>query len=410
MKNFSSYLQNQKAVPEYKVKFYLSWVQQLYHFSGSDYGSELQTSQVASYLKMLARSKEDWQVKQAQEAIKLFQFFLRQQSREDAEPHAEREQKWNEAFVAAVTMLRLKHRSLSTERTYLGWLKQFRAFFASQTPEQITGLQVRDFLSYLAVERRVAPSTQNQALNAIVFFFRHVLERDLDGLGEAVRAHPRRRLPVVLSKREVSDLFEQMTGTGLLMSRLIYGCGLRLKECLCLRIKDIDFDRSCLTVRAGKGDKDRQTVLPESLKYDLQQQLDKVASVYKEDRRNEVAGVYLPGALEKKYPGAGREWGWQWVFPANALSIDPRSSVIRRHHLHPNTLQKQVKQAALAAGLAKNVSVHTLRHSFATHLLENGYDIRTIQELLGHQSVQTTMIYTHVAQKNRLGVRSPLDE
>jgi len=193
------------------------------------------------------------------------------------------------------------------------------------------------------------------------------------------------------------------------LAKIIYGCGLRLNECIKLRVKDIDFEQSCLTVKSGKGDKDRQTVLPESIKNELREHIEQVRDIYDQDRLDNIEGVFLPDALDRKYPNAGKEWIWFWVFPSRSLSVDPRSRVVRRHHVHYNTLQKYIKQAAEAADIPKKVSVHTLRHSFATHLLEKGYDIRTIQELLGHVSVQTTMIYTHVASKNKLGVKSPLD-
>ena len=212
-----------------------------------------------------------------------------------------------------------------------------------------------------------------------------------------------------MTKQEVFKLFDNLDGTNLLMAQICYGCGLRLRECIKLRVKDIDFEQCCLTVRSGKGDKDRQTVFPESLKNDFRRHLEKVRELYEKDRTDDIDGVCLPNALERKYINAGKEWIWQWVFPSKSLSVDPRTKKIRRHHIHPNTLQKQIKKAALNAGLTKRITVHTLRHSFATHLLEKGYGIRTIQELLGHSSVQTTMIYTHVASKNKLGVKSPLD-
>ncbi len=268
------------------------------------------------------------------------------------------------------------------------------------------------FLTHLAVEKmekRIAKATQSQAFNALLFLFRNVLGQDLDISSMAVRAKQSRRLPVVLSRQEVTALLAQLDGVYRLMARLIYGCGLRLNECLALRVKDVDFAQGCLIVRAGKGDKDRRTVLPESLVEELRRHLQDMRHLYEKDRGNGAPGVALPGALERKYPDAGKEWGWFWVFPARSLSVDPRSQVVRRHHVFPDTLQRQIKNAVRKSGLAKLVSVHTLRHSFATHLLENGYDIRTIQELLGHRNVQTTMIYTHVTSKNRLGVRSPLD-
>ena len=255
----------------------------------------------------------------------------------------------------------------------------------------------------------MSSSTQNQALNAIVFVYRHVFEKDIEDQINSVRARRKRRLPVVLTFKEATNIFDKMSGLYCLMAKLIYGCGLRLQECLSLRIKDVDIEQSIVIVRSGKGDKDRRTVLPESLKDELLHQISSVREIYEQDRKDNINGVYLPGALEKKYPNAGKEWGWFWLFPAKTLSIDPRSRIVRRHHQHPAALQRAFKEAVIKAGITKQASVHTLRHSFATHLLEKGYDIRTIQELLGHTNLQTTMIYTHVATKNILGVRSPLD-
>ena len=282
-------------------------------------------------------------------------------------------------------------------------------FIKGKTPEELRGKDIQAFLSYLAVERKVSPSTQNQALNALVFFFKHVLNKNIEKKISAVKARPKVRLPVVLSQGEVQKIFRNMSGVTRLMAMLVYGCGLRLTECLQLRIKDIDLERGMVIVRSGKGNKDRRTVLPETLKNDLIRQMNAARVLYDEDRTNDVAGVELPHALERKYPNAGKEWGWFWLFPSKTLSVDPRSGKIRRHHIHGATLQKAFKKAVRTANIAKQVSVHTLRHSFATHLLENGYDIRTIQELLGHKNLQTTMIYTHVAERNTLGVVSPLD-
>ncbi|MBW2030336.1 MAG: integron integrase [Deltaproteobacteria bacterium] len=305
--------------------------------------------------------------------------------------------------------LRLRHRSLSTEKSYLMWLKRFRGFANSKRPGDLEASDLQDFLSYLAVEKKISPSTQSQALNALVFVFRHVLEKDIENAIDAVRARHKRRLPVVMSVQEVERVFDEMTGVHRLMGMLIYGCGLRLMECLRLRIKDVDLERGVVVVRSGKGDKDRRTVFPERLKDALIEHMDSVREIYEQDRKQGLNGVQLPGALERKYPNAGKEWGWFWLFPSKSLSVDAVSLAVRRHHVHPATLQRAFKIAAAKAGISKQVSIHTLRHSFATHLLERGYDIRTIQELLGHKNLHTTMIYTHVATKNILGVRSPLD-
>ncbi|MEW5948293.1 MAG: integron integrase [Thermodesulfobacteriota bacterium] len=407
MEDFKTYLLSKNIVPETKLVYYISWITQFYAFCGKNPGDDVSSEEIASFLKHLTKSREDWQVDQANEAIQLYLYYNQRKCQNKADLGTNTQ--WKAVAQDMIRMLRLKHRSLNTEKTYMGWLRSFYRFLNGQSPYALDSSHVKDFLSYLAVERNVSSSTQNQAFNAILFLFRYVLDKNIDDITGAIRASKKRRLPVVLTKQEIFRLFDHLNGTGLLMSRLLYGCGLRLRECLKLRIKDIDFERGCLTVRAGKGDKDRETVLPESLKNDLRKHLEKVRNLFEKDRRDNVAGVELPGALERKYPNAGKEWSWQWVFPSKWLSVDPRTRQIRRHHIHPNNLQKQIKQAAIEAGLTKRVTVHTLRHSFATHLLEKGYDIRTIQELLGHTSVQTTMIYTHVATKNKLGVKSPLD-
>ncbi len=264
-------------------------------------------------------------------------------------------------------------------------------------------------MTYLAVERKASVSTQNQAFNAILFLFRHVMDKKIDDISDAVRAKRNRRLPVVLTKTEIGRLFDQMSGINLLMAKVVYGCGLRLRECLRLRVKDIDFERDAVTIRSGKGDKDRETVLPESIKEKLREQLKKSRKIFENDRRKNVPAVQMPYAFERKSPNAGKEWAWFWVFPSARLSIDPQTKIVRRHHIFRSSLQKVIKQAGIKANITKRLTVHTLRHSFATHLLESGHDIRTIQDLLGHTDLNTTMIYTHVARKNRLGVKSPLD-
>ncbi|RMG35645.1 MAG: integron integrase [Methanobacteriota archaeon] len=318
---------------------------------------------------------------------------------------------WENVFRNMQTALRRKHRSLSTEKSYLKWLKTFSQYCHFKSPEELTSSDLIDFISELAVKKNVAASTQNQALNALVFLYRHVLHIPL-GEDEllAVQASRGKRLPVVLSKKEIHQIFSHLSGLPLLMARLIYGGGLRLKECLQLRIQDVDVEHGRLMIRAGKGDKDRYTVLPESLQKDILQQMQAARKWYEQDRQQDIPGVWLPQALERKYPNAGKEWNWFWVFPSKSLSVDPRSGLVRRHHIHPSTMQTAFKKAVRAAGISKPASVHTLRHSFATHLLEAGYDIRTVQELLGHKNVQTTMIYTHVANRNLMKVRSPLDE
>jgi integron integrase len=269
--------------------------------------------------------------------------------------------------------------------------------------------EIETFLTHLAVQENVAAATQNQAFSALLFLYREVLRRELDGPINALRAKKSRRLPLVLTPTEAHRILAALSGSYQLMAQLLYGSGLRLIECLRLRIKDIDFDQHQIIVRSGKGDKDRVTILPATLIPALQRHLQHVQRLHRADLAAGYGDVYLPYALARKYPDAARQWGWQYLFPAPTLSTDPRTGLTRRHHADPSGLQKAVKRAVRAAGLTKPVSCHTFRHSFATHLLQNGYDIRTVQELLGHSDVSTTMIYTHVLNRGGLAVRSPLD-
>jgi integron integrase len=316
---------------------------------------------------------------------------------------------WDSAEDRIKQLMRLKHLSYRTEKSYLSWLVRFKSFVHEKDCTALAEQDLKDFLSFLAVEKKVAGATQKLAFNALLFFYRHVLEIEINGLGSVVRSKIGRRLPVVLSKEEIRKIFCRLEGTHLLMATIIYGSGMRLQECLSLRVKDIDFSRNCLTIRGGKGNKDRETVLSERVGDQLKHHLEQVRALFDKDRRNSVAGVSLPGALDRKYQHAGAEWGWFWVFPSANLAIDPMTQVVRRYHVYTTTLQKAFRQAVRESGIAKQATIHTLRHSFATHLIEKGYDIRTIQELLGHSDVSTTMIYTHVATRNKLGVASPAD-
>lgn len=295
-----------------------------------------------------------------------------------------------------------------TEETYRGWAARFARFLAPRSPYAATKEDVADFLTALAVEQRAAPSTQKQALNALVFLLQEALHREL-GEMDFRRATPRKRVPTVLTRGECAALFAQLEGTVRLMAELMYGSGLRLMELLRLRVQDLDLDRHRLQVRGGKGDRDRVTVLPGALVPRLREQLARLRELHQTDRAAGLPGVWLPEGLARKWPGAGERWQWQWVFPSRETSVDPATGVRRRHHVVDSTFQNLIRGAADRAGISKRVTPHVLRHSFATHLLESGTDIRTVQELLGHQSVETTQIYTHVMQKPGLGVRSPLD-
>lgn len=305
--------------------------------------------------------------------------------------------------------IRLKHYSIRTEKCYVDWAKRYIFFHNKKHPRDMGGAEVAKFLTHLATDLRVSASTQNQALNAIVFLYREVIDKDLGNIGDFLRAKRPERRPLVLSREEARRVIECLEGPSRLMAELLYGSGLRLMELVRLRVKDLDFAMNQVVVRDGKGQKDRLTMLSHKVKAPLESHLIRVKKIHEEDLVQGNGRVYLPFALDRKYPNADREWAWQWVFPSKSLSKDPRSGVIRRHHIHETSFQTAVKNAVRLAGLTKPASVHTFRHSFATHLLEAGYDIRTVQELLGHKDVSTTMIYTHVLNQGARGVRSPMD-
>jgi integron integrase len=304
---------------------------------------------------------------------------------------------------------RVRHYSPRTEKAYIHWIKRYIFFHDKRHPQEMGAVEINAFLSWLATSQKVAASTQNQALNALVFLYHQVMKIDPGEFGDVVRARRSRRLPVVLGRDEVQAVLSNLHGEWWLIGGLLYGSGLRLMESIKLRVQDLDFERGEVIVRHGKGDRDRRTMLPHSLVAPLQKHLRKVRLLHAEDLEAGYGEVWLPGALSRKSPHAGREWGWQYVFPASRRSRDPETGVIRRHHTFETNVQKAVKCAARLAGINKKVGPHTFRHCFATHLLENGYDIRTVQELLGHRDVKTTMIYTHVLNKGGKGVRSPLD-
>ncbi len=307
-------------------------------------------------------------------------------------------------------VLRVHHYSMSTERSYIQWIKRFIFFHNKRHPKEMGVNEITEYLTHLAVNRKVSPSTQNQALNALLFLYKRVLKIDLPLIDGVVRAKRTKRLPVVFTRQEVKALLAQFDGTRWLIFSMMYGSGFRILECLRLRVKDIDFHYKQIFVRDAKGGKDRVTLLPESLIEPLRNHLARVKELHELDLTSGFGCVYLPHALERKYPKACREWGWQFIFPSNNIATDPRTGIRRRHHLYGKTLQRKIKQAIQNAGIIKPASSHTLRHSFATHLLEDGYDIRTVQELLGHKDVKTTQIYTHVMGKGCNGVKSPLEK
>jgi len=305
--------------------------------------------------------------------------------------------------------LRVRHYSLRTEDAYVDWVRRFILFHGKRHPQEMGAPEVQAFLSHLAVDRRVSPSTQNQAKSDLLFLYRELLAVDLPWLSEVVQAKRQMRLPVVLTPGEVRTLLDQLEGGMALVVQVLYGTGMRLMEGLRLRVKDVEFERREIVIRDGKGGKDRVTMLPDCLLAPLRAHLDRVRGLHERDLEEGFGEVYLPDALAEKCKASPRAWGWQWVFPSNLRSVDPRSGVTRRHHLQPESVQKAVRLAARAGELVKPVTPHVLRHSFATHLLSAGHDIRTVQELLGHKDVATTMIYTHVLNRGGRGVASPLD-
>jgi integron integrase len=401
---YMQYITEAHHVPKKNAHFYEQWIAQYlaYMQNPSSRSSD------KLFFDQLEKNREQWQVRQARRAVRLYKHFA--ERKDDKSPNVTQEPTilWQGKISDMRSELRLRGRSPRTEKTYVDWVRRFSQFLRDKNISALGTGDVKRYLTYLAVDTGVSAATQNLAFNALLFFYRNVLEKEISDLDGAVRSHVSRRLPVVLTREEVAMVLKNLTSPYHLAGAMIYGSGMRLSECLSLRIKDVDLQRGSITVRSGKGDKDRQTIFPEMLRSEYDRQLATAKILFEEDRRLSRPGVPLPGALKKKYSNAASEWAWFWLFPSYKLSVDPRTGFPGRYHLYPTTLQRAVRTAVQKAGLSKNASVHTFRHSFATHLIEDGYDIRTIQELLGHSNVQTTMIYAHVATKNKLGVRSPL--
>ncbi len=425
---YEKYLLTQNVAAK-ALPWYRRWAQAYIDMQGATPLSRHSADMIHAHLDQLGRQNHlsDWQFVQVIDAIqKLFACIrspLLQQinwnhlkdstrSLDEAHPTLARAEpldntlpEWELRLSSAI---RQRGYSIRTEQSYMQWLQRLCKRFEQDSPDSLNDAQIRQFLEELVIRRNVAASTQNQALNAFAFYFRKVLERPFE-LEKYVRSKRPQRLPVVLSMSEVEHLLSSMKGTSALMASLLYGTGMRLMECLRLRVQDLDFDYRQITVRHGKGGKDRVVPFPSPLFAPMKKHLHKVRLLHQADLEAGFGSVLLPNALARKYPLAEKEWRWQWVFPSARLSADPRSGATRRHHLHENTLQKAIKRAARKAGINKKASCHTLRHSFATHLLESGNDIRTVQELLGHADVSTTMIYTHVLNRGGQGVVSPLE-
>jgi integron integrase len=417
MQSFENFLKMTGGIGADQRPSFVRWVDE---YVSRMKRQSIDTKAMNVFLASLVSRHPDWEVKKARHALQLYSYYRARNALGKGEPvsattaESPKQQKpvpasWYGLENEVVRIIRLKHLSYRTEKSYVSWMRRFKVFVHSKPCRELEEQDLKDFLSFLAVEKKVAAATQRLAFNAILFLYRHILGVEINGLATVVSSRVPRTLPVVLTKEEIGMIFAQLREPFRLMARLIYGAGLRLQECLSLRVKDIDFGRNCLTIRGGKGAKDRETVLPECLVKELQNHLQETRRVHENDKRQRIPGVCLPAALNRKYPGASTEWGWFWVFPSAGLATDPITRTMRRHHLYPTTLQNAFRSAVRASGITKHATVHTLRHSFATHLIEKGYDIRTIQELLGHSDVSTTMIYTHVASRNKLGVTSPAD-
>ncbi len=412
---FQQYLLDRKLVPEKNVPYFAYWVSRYLQYARKKEltSTAYNETGVFEFLDGLRSDPKtlDWQPRQADDALQLYYFHFLGKGRSgesgrmaaDDIPSLVKELK---------RLIRLKHYSYSTERTYLQWTERFLAY-VTQTEKKdlssISSVEFKNFLSHLALKQRVSASTQNQAFSAVLFLFRNVLHFNPEGLDETVRAKRGLKVPVVFTVNEVKRLFSQMSGLNRLIAELLYGSGMRLMEVARLRVKDIDFDAATIYVRSGKGDKDRSTVLPETVKKRLQEHLVGIKVLHEKDLAAGHGEVYLPDALARKYPTAGKEWAWQYVFPSAKLSVDPRSGRVGRHHISDKSIQVAMKAALRKADIHKHASVHTLRHSFATHLLQAGVNIREVQSLLGHKNVETTMIYTHVLRDMTNAPISPLD-
>ncbi len=418
--DFQRFLTSRGLADEKHAPFYARWVSKFIAFSNEDKSTGF-SEKKQKFLEQLHHSSgvEDWQKEQAKTALQLYfeQFDTNAAKLYSDTTPPDTSDKANPASIikALSKAIRVKHYSYKTERAYINWVKSFFEYLTDVRKKDIqksglTSDDVRDYLSFLALRKRVASSTQNQAFNALLFLFRDVLKIELDSIGESVRAKRGPKLPVVLTKNEVLEIFKHVSGKDKLILQLLYGTGMRIAELACLRVKDIDFESGLIFIRSGKGDKDRSTVLPEYLKKELRAHLEKVKKLHEEDLTAGYGEVWMPDSLERKYPKAAKEFGWQFAFPSAKVSPDRLSGKIRRFYMTPKTIQNAMSEAVKKAGIAKHATVHTLRHSFATHLLLNGVNIREVQELLGHSHVETTMIYTHVIRDITNAPQSPLDK
>ncbi len=437
--SFQEHIQSRRLVYPIQVPYFVKWAKAFIRFCETP--DRATVDKIPDFGRSIKNTPgmRPWQAHQAENAARLYLQFVKTRDHQDVSSDADKApapsppvnkqapsdpqddnpnasttddvpDSWDAALDVMRRRLRVQHYSPKTLDVYLYWADRFQEYVDRPSPAGLASGDAKDFLTHLALHERVSASSQNQAFNAVLFLYRYALQTDISGLGDTIRARRKKTLPVVLSRDEVRRLLKAMGG-GMkhLMASLIYGTGLRLMECVRLRVQNLDFDQRQVLVHSGKGDKDRATLLPQTLVEPLRHHLARVKKIHQDDLNAGLGEVYLPDAIGRKYPNAGKDWRWQYVFPAKTQMEDPDDGVIRRNHIAENTLQKAVAVATQEAGILKRAGVHTLRHSFATHLLEDGVNVRIIQDLLGHRHIETTMIYTHVMQKNINGVKSPLD-
>lgn len=415
-------LLSQRNIPPHTHHFYLKWLRYYLDFCQKYQHPERDGESLEHFIKKLqGKGQTEQQQNQASHAIRLYYELEATDAIEKAatgnnlQPKStpvpiETNSPWSKIFADLNSAIKLRHYSPKTHKSYAGWIKQFQRFSDDKVPESLSTDDVKSFLTHLAVDRKVSASTQNQAFNALLFLFRHILNKDFGEVKGVVRAKRKNYIPVVLSRREIDRVLELLSYPYELVVKLLYGCGLRLFECLQLRINHLNFDAMMLTVHDGKGQKDRTVPLPASILDELKEQIERVARLHEDDLKSGFAGTFMFGAIEKKYPNAAKEFIWQWLFPAKSLTVVPATEEQRRYHLHPTHVQKAIRNGVRKARITKRATAHTFRHSFASHLLEANYDIRTIQKLLGHSDLRTTMIYTHTVPSRTIkDAQSPLD-
>ena len=410
MNNFKQFLETSNDVKPDHIQYYIYWISKFMEFCNEN-ELKLLLDYKEDFLVKLDGKHEEWQIELANNAvIHYFSYIDNRNKNNKSINYYDNNEKCCKTCEEMQKKIRLRNMSQNTEKIYLKWVERFFEFLNGKSLNKITSDDVINYIQQLAEKEKVSISTQNQAYNAIIFLYNNVLNIAVDrNISKAIRTKGKQNLPLVMSKNECLKVLDQLTGIYKLMVQVVYGGGLRLSECTRLRIKDIDLERNVVIVDNEKGDKSRETLLPQSLINDLRIHLLEVKEKFDEDRSKNISGVYLPDSLKGKCPNAGKDWKYQWLFPSNGLLVDPHTGAVRRYHINPTTLQKKVKKAVSIAEINELISIQTFRHSFAVHLLEAGYALNVIQELLGHSNIQTTMVYTHIMKTNKLNVRSPLD-